>query len=192
MNFLDGKIVEQEGKAVWREDKAFGLKSAAVALTGGLRPCKARSDSAGEDTGGSGCDCAGTEQDRGKDSLTLTPVEFTLCVPPHSGLPWQSWVGRHVVLGIRPEHLRIRPAAAEGFAGMSVRVESIEALGSLVDVVAVTALCHRLIARLDAREELVAGSDVVLYADIRDVCFFEPGETGMNLSLTNESSHALA
>ena len=43
---------------------------------------------------------------------------------------------------------------------MSVRVESIEALGSLVDVVAVTALCHRLIARLDAREELVAGSDV--------------------------------
>ena len=130
-------------------------------------------------------------KDGGSQALTLTANGFNLCVPPNSGLPWQSGVGQPVVLGIRPEHVRARPAT-EGFVGLRVRIESIEALGSLVDVVVVTALGNRLIARLDAREEPVAGSDVALCADIRDVCFFEPGETGMNLSLTNESTHALA
>jgi ABC-type sugar transport system ATPase subunit len=191
MNFLDGIVEEREEKVVWRE--AAGGRAGPEMTDRNVCPTAIETDRnvcpAETETDRNVCP---TGEDRRFGALTLTPNGFTLCVPPHSGLPWQSWVGRHVVLGIRPEHLRMRPAAAEGFAGLSVRVGSIETLGSLVDVVAVTALCHRLIARLDAREELATGSDVVLYADMRDVCFFEPGETGMNLSLTNESSHALA
>ncbi|MFI5379360.1 MAG: ABC transporter ATP-binding protein [Tepidisphaerales bacterium] len=183
MNFLDGIVGERDGKVGWTEQ----MTDKNVCPTG--RATDRNVCPTEHVTDKNVCPAA---EDRDSGALTLTANGFTLCVPPHSGLPWQSWVGRHVVLGIRPEHLRTRPAAAEGFAGLRVRVDSVEALGSLVDVVAVTALGNRLIARLDAREEPVTGSDVVLYADMRDVCFFEPGETGMNLCLTNESSHAIA
>ncbi len=191
MNFLDGRFESHEGKVVWKESPVLACGMHKDGAVSPKPPFSARGGVLGERSLPV-LESVVTPEDRGFGALTLTPIGFTLCIPPHSGLQWQSWLGRHVVLGIRPEHLRIRPAAAEGFAGLSVRVESIETLGSLVDVVAVTALCHRLIARLDAREELATGSDVVLYVDMRDVCFFEPGETGMNLSLTNESSHAIA
>jgi hypothetical protein len=44
---------------------------------------------------------------------------------------------------------------------------------------------------------LQAGAESTVYVDLRKAHFFEPGETGMNLSLetsspTNEPAHALA
>jgi ABC-type sugar transport system ATPase subunit len=108
----------------------------------------------------------------------------------------RAWghVGRHVVLGIRPEHLYLRMnGPAEVMAELPAVVNVIEPLGSATDVYMETNLQQRVVGRFEALEaSMQVGSRVSVYADQRRIHLFEPGETGMNLSLSNESSHALA
>jgi hypothetical protein len=61
-----------------------------------------------------------------------------------------------------------------------------------MDVYAQTRLTDRVVGRLEAQGGLTADAQVQLYVDLRRVHFFEPGVTGMNLSLTPEPTHALA
>ena len=133
-------------------------------------------------------------------------------------------VGRHMVLGIRPEHLYLRPRDDARGAGderserndpgggrsapLEVRIGVIEPLGNDMDVYASTALHDQIVARVEAQEaqhvegsagssagsSAGGGSDPVrvgaaatLYVDLRKVHLFEPGETGMNLSLETQS-----
>jgi multiple sugar transport system ATP-binding protein len=107
-----------------------------------------------------------------------------------------SKVGRHVVLGIRPEHLHLRPVEGAS-AGIQVRLNVIEPLGSNMDVYMNTALRDHVVGRLEARDGVQVGAETTVYVDLRKIDIFEPGATGMNLSLetlspTSEFSHALA
>jgi hypothetical protein len=61
-----------------------------------------------------------------------------------------------------------------------------------MDVYVQTSLNDRVVGRLEAQGGLTADARVRLYVDLRRVHFFEPGVTGMNLSLTTEPTHALA
>jgi hypothetical protein len=46
---------------------------------------------------------------------------------------------------------------------------------------------------VEATSGLTIGQETTVYVDSRRVQFFEPGDTGMNLSLTsNEPAHAIA
>ena len=107
-------------------------------------------------------------------------------------------VGQHVVLGVRPEHLHLEPTDQEGArCPLTVKVSVVEPLGSDMDVYAETAAGHRVVARVEAAEEYGTASgdsEVTMYADLRKIHVFEPGETGMNLSLTTprEPAHAIA
>ena len=55
-----------------------------------------------------------------------------------------------------------------------------------------TALNDHVVARVEAHPGLQTNAQVTAYVDLRKVHFFEPGETGMNLSLVKESAHAIA
>ena len=55
-----------------------------------------------------------------------------------------------------------------------------------------TKLTDHVVGRLEAQSGLATDSQLTLYVDLRKVHFFEPGETGMNLSLLNEPAHAIA
>jgi ABC-type sugar transport system ATPase subunit len=106
-------------------------------------------------------------------------------------------VGRHVVLGIRPEHLLIGPphggAAATEFAPLSVGLNVIEPLGREMDVYMNTALTESIVGRVEAQPGLQRDTRLTLYVDLRKVHFFEPGASGMNLNKTSsEPAHALA
>jgi multiple sugar transport system ATP-binding protein len=107
-----------------------------------------------------------------------------------------SRVGVHLVLGIRPEHLHLE--AGEGFStSIKVRMNVIEPLGNDMDVYMSTSGHEHVVGRLEARMGMHAGTDATVYVDLRKAHFFEPGETGMNLSLettspVNEPAHALA
>ena len=108
-----------------------------------------------------------------------------------------GWVGRHVVLGIRPEHLHLVPIAASSDGAvetgeMEVVVTVVEPLGNHMDVYGQTALGEQVVARVEARTGLDRDARVRLFADLRRVHFFEPGETGMNIGLMKEPTHALA
>jgi len=101
-----------------------------------------------------------------------------------------AYVDRHVVLGIRPEHLHVRPA--EGDAKIEAMLNVVEPLGNNMDLYASTCLHDQVVARVEAQVGLQADSRLTLFVDPRKAHFFAPGETGMNLSQTSEPAHALA
>jgi hypothetical protein len=105
-----------------------------------------------------------------------------------------------VVLGIRPEHLHLSPPPGGDSSPLDLRVNVTEPLGSMMDVYMSTELDNPVVGRVDAlgasrggsHDGLRAESRVTMHVDLRRVHFFEPGETGMNLSKTSEPIHALA
>jgi len=166
MNFFDGLISGQNGRGVvFREGKG-GAKVAPGPLETG----------AGE--------------------LTLPPNGFTLSIPARLQERLAGVVGRRVVLGIRPEHLHLNPPGGGDSSPLTLRVNVTEPLGNTMDVYMSTELDNPVVARVDAlgaaQNDLRAESRVTVHVDLRRVHFFEPGETGMNLSKTSEPIHALA
>jgi len=135
----------------------------------------------------------------GSGGLTFPDNGFTL---PLDSLPQAvrdrlvSRVGVHLVLGIRPEHLHLEPVDGSPVA-IKVRLNVIEPLGNDMDVYMSTSGHEHVVGRLEARMGMQAGVDATVHVDLRKAHFFEPGDTGMNLSLettspVNESAHALA
>ena len=64
----------------------------------------------------------------------------------------------------------------------------VEPLGNDMDVYMSTALHDHVVGRVEAPAGLDRwASEATVYVDLRKVHFFEPGETGMNLSLAATS-----
>jgi multiple sugar transport system ATP-binding protein len=135
--------------------------------------------------------------------LTLPGKGFRLSVPRHLTETLGGAVGRHVVLGIRPEHISLKPPNGGGsssglapeFAPLDVKLNVIEPLGSDMDVYMSTALNESVVGRVEAQGGLALDARATAYVDMRKVHVFEPGETGMSLSgkaSSSEHSHALA
>jgi multiple sugar transport system ATP-binding protein len=135
--------------------------------------------------------------------LTLPGGGFTLPVPDHLRDRLAGAVGKHVVLGIRPEHFHLKPVEGngdgEGRGAIAVHLNVVEPLGNDMDVYMNTKLHDHVVGRVEAAPGLTMDTSATVYVDTRKVHFFEPGETGMNLSLdrgaapaANESAHALA
>jgi multiple sugar transport system ATP-binding protein len=128
--------------------------------------------------------------------LTLPGNGFTLPLSklsPETAQKLSGQVGKHVVLGIRPEHFHLHavPGAAETSAPLSVRISVTEPLGNDMDVYMSTPLHDHVVGRVEAQAGLEMNSQVTMYIDLRKVHFFEPGVTGMNLTLqTSELAHA--
>jgi multiple sugar transport system ATP-binding protein len=105
-------------------------------------------------------------------------------------------IGQSVVLGVRPEHLFLRPPEGVAVVPLSVCVNVIEPLGSVMDVYMSSKLNDHVVARLEATAAMEAGfqseARTTVFVDPRRVHLFEPGATGMNLSQTRESAHAVA
>jgi multiple sugar transport system ATP-binding protein len=103
---------------------------------------------------------------------------------------------RPLVMGIRPEHLYVCPPEGVASVPLSVVVNVVEPLGSVMDVYMSSKLNDHVVARLEAGLAQKAGlqteARATVFVDPRKVHLFEPGETGMNLCRTSESAHAIA
>ena len=124
------------------------------------------------------------------NELTMASAAFTLSIVPDLRQRMSAHVGRHVVLGIRPEHLHVRPA--EGDVKIEATLNVMEPLGNNMDLYASTCLHDQVVARVEAQAGLQADSRMALFVDPHKAHFFAPGETGMNLCQTSEPAHALA
>jgi len=125
--------------------------------------------------------------------LTLPGNGFTLVVPDHLIGAVSSYVGRHIVLGIRPEHFHFQPIASAGPAvSLELGLNVVEPLGNDMDLYLTTPLHPHVIARVEAQPNIKAGGRVEMYIDLPKVHFFEPGVTGSNLGLVREPTHAVA
>ena len=85
---------------------------------------------------------------------------------------------------------------------LEMKLNVVEPLGNDMDVYMQTNLNDHVVARVEATPEaagsLGVGSEarVTMFVDLRKIHFFEPGDTGMNLSpsqgFSKELPHALA
>jgi multiple sugar transport system ATP-binding protein len=180
MNFFNGAIRNANGRLSFEEGKLEGAHPIAKpgASPGNGRPHDEPVVMTGE--------------------LTFPGSGFTLSLDrlsPAVKNRLASRAGTPLVLGVRPEHLNLRQA--EDSAAIKVRLNVIEPLGSNMDVYMSTVLHEHVVGRLEAQAGLQMGTEATVYVDLRKAHIFEPGETGMNLSLettspTNEPAHALA
>jgi len=183
MNFFDGAIKMIDGRMMFEEGElknaraagpAEGTVSAAMAAKGN-----------GEGVSDEPVVLIG--------ELTLPGNGFRLPVPDHLRDRLAGLVGKHVVMGIRPEHFGLRqddaPSARET---IEVMVNVVEPLGSDMDVYMSTSLHDHVVGRVPARGGLELGKKTAVVVDVDRAHFFEPGATGMNLSLAQEPAHAIA
>jgi len=190
MNFFDGTIKMVDGQMVFEEGKLEGARAAAGTAPG-----------AGAATNGNGNGKAAPRSDEPTvmvGELTLPGNGFTLPLSkmkPEVAERLGGYVGRHVVLGIRPEHFHLQ-AGGDHLAPLNVKVSVTEPLGNDMDVYMSTPLHDHVVGRVEAQPTgtggLAMNSQVTMYIDLRKVHFFEPGVTGMNLTLQNEPAHAVA
>jgi multiple sugar transport system ATP-binding protein len=194
MNFFDGAIKLADGQLYFEEGK---LENARAAGAGAAK--LARSGEADEPVVMTG-------------EVTLPGNGFRLPLPPALRDTLAGMVGRHVVLGIRPEHFHLRPppgsrivaigeAGVDGGEGsfeasavakIDVTMNVMEPLGNDMDVYMSSKLNEHVVGRVEAEPGLAMNCAATVFVDTRKVHVFEPGETGMNLSLTREPTHALA
>jgi len=109
----------------------------------------------------------------------LLPQAWTDRLSRHGGQP--------VVLGLRPENFSTKPEGnfASQENSLTVTVEVVEPLGDKVDAYVSTPSHGHIVCRIDARAGLTEGDKVTLYTDVSRVHVFEPGDTGLNVSLEN-------
>ena len=89
---------------------------------------------------------------------------------PNSDGPLAAYDGRELVLGIRPEHLRI----VSGTAQLTAVVEFTEQLGSELHVSATRRGSTVVISRVDPDAGVESGDRLPLVVDPASVHFFDP------------------
>jgi len=108
-------------------------------------------------------------------------------LPEASAAKLSEWIGKNIVLGVRPEAMEIDTTGR--FAGegnvLPVQISVVEPLGEKMDLYAATDRHPHLVARVTARRDVAAEQTVQLNLDMNKVHVFEPGEAGANLALAD-------
>ena len=181
MNFFDGTIKRDGGRLMFQEGKLENAR----AVGGAASAADAEADDAPVVLIG---------------DLTLPEGGFSLPLPPRLAERLGGHVGEHLVLGIRPEHFHLHPGQSANESTLRVRLNVFEPLGNDMDVYMSTPLTEHVVGRVEARRDLEMDSEATVYVDLDKLHMFEPGETGLNLALTDmneapvsrEPAHAVA
>ena len=110
---------------------------------------------------------------------------YRLAVPAAKASRVESFIGKPIVLGLRPQMLTHRAdgggAGGGGGPAMTMQVKVVEPLGDQMDVACSTPKHGHVVARLHAFDGVKAGQSIALAVDMDAAHFFEPGEFGRNL-----------
>jgi multiple sugar transport system ATP-binding protein len=83
-----------------------------------------------------------------------------------------------LTLGVRPQALSLVNGAGASGPAIDVRVDVVEPLGDVMDVVGRTAAGTTIVARIPARTDVASGHDVRFAIDPAKLHLFEPGSMG--------------
>jgi len=105
-------------------------------------------------------------------------------------------IGQPMVLGIRPESFCPHNEGKFNWDenAITAKVNVIEPLGDKVDIYLSTPGHEHLVCRTDAHQfgKVQIGSIIKVHMDLGRVHLFEAGDNGVNVTLTQEQSHAAA
>ena len=112
-----------------------------------------------------------------------------LPVPDWAKAELAAFVGKPVVLGVRPEALcDPEHARFSTEAGLDFRVTLVQPLGDKMDVTLATDAHPRVVAHLDAFSGVQAGQPLRMFFDLSRVHFFEPGDEGKRIATAQRPS----
>lgn len=115
--------------------------------------------------------------------LYFVEGSLRLPVPDWAQKQLVARVNSEVVLGVRPESLGLPQEQRFAASGsLRLRVTLAQPLGDKMDVYLASAHHPRIVARVDAVANVVAGDSVEMQLDLNRLHFFEPGETGARLA----------
>jgi multiple sugar transport system ATP-binding protein len=106
---------------------------------------------------------------------------YRLPVPASKASRVENFVGKPIVLGLRPQMLTHRPESGTTASSITMQVKVVEPLGDQMDVACLTPKHAHIVARLHAFDGVKAGQSITLHVDMDAAHFFEPGEFGKNL-----------
>ena len=106
---------------------------------------------------------------------------YRLPVPASKASRVENFVGKPIVLGLRPQMLTHRPESSATASSITMQVKVVEPLGDQMDVACSTPKHSHIVARLHAFDGVKAGQSITLHVDMDAAHFFEPGEFGKNL-----------
>jgi len=113
--------------------------------------------------------------------LRFRTADHELVLGPEQRERLAGHVGRALTLGVRPEGVRVDPEAPVGTA-LRLFVEVVEPLGDRMDVHGRVG-SQTFVCRLDASQPIREGDTLPLRVDLNRAHFFEPTDTGRNVSL---------
>ena len=116
---------------------------------------------------------------------------FRIPINGELGAKLGGWGGKHVVLGIRPEHFHLRPSET-ATVPVQVRVNVVEPLGNDMDAYIDTPLHTHKICRVEADPSVKGGATATMFIDPSRVHVFEPGVVGRNLGLGDGAASKVA
>ncbi len=94
-----------------------------------------------------------------------------------------------IVLGVRPEHLSVRPFDGQSGNLVMALVEVVEPLGDRKDVYLKTTSGQKFVANIEPSVSINMNDNVQMYVDAENVHIFEPGETGKNVCYQINLNH---
>ncbi len=107
-----------------------------------------------------------------------------LPIPGWARAELEPYLGREVVMGVRPESMaderHARFALAE--SALNMRVTLVQPLGDKMNVYVATDVHSKSVAHVDAFAGVRAGEQLRVHFDMNRVHFFEPGELGRKLA----------
>jgi multiple sugar transport system ATP-binding protein len=110
----------------------------------------------------------------GEKGLSVDEGTFQAEIPNEMGEALNSYAGKEVVFGVRPESVKLA-AESENGALFKAKVEVVEPMGNET-IVYVTTGNSPIVARLVTREEIEPESEIELSIDMRRVHFFDPSD----------------
>ncbi len=117
----------------------------------------------------------------GSNDTDGRPHHLTVPASRHAALG--DFVGKPIVLGLRPQMLHVATGGEAPGRQMKMNVRVTEPLGDAIDVFVGTPKHTHIVARVPGHSHVTIGQTSVFTVDMEAAHFFEPGEFGKNLIL---------
>jgi multiple sugar transport system ATP-binding protein len=97
----------------------------------------------------------------------------------------QDYCNKQIVFGIRPENISSQQFSGKSDNTISAKVNVIEPVGNTMDVYLTHTSGQKFITSIEPHIKIQVNSEVKIYLDPERIHFFEPGETGRNVTLSD-------